>query len=301
MSLADRLAQARRDRGVAATDRQLRRGGQRRAGQPRPPRRDDGPVRRPQARPCTRRCWRPSGPKLYDARLTQTELEQKVRQTLQEVLSAGDTPLTAPTGPGSRRRSPTTSSATARSSPTCATPTSPRSWSTVPTRSSSSAAGGCYPVDGQLHRRGPPAAHHRQDRRPGGPPGRRVQPDGRRPAARRQPGQRGRPAARGRRLAADDPQVRHRPATRSTTWSAFGTMTRHGRRLPRRLRPGPAEHPGLRRHRRGQDDHAQRAVVVTSPRTSAWSPSRTPPSCSCTRTTCCGWSRGRRTSRARAR
>jgi pilus assembly protein CpaF len=35
------------------------------------------------------------GPKLYDARLTQTDMEQKVRQTLQEVLSAGEMPLTS--------------------------------------------------------------------------------------------------------------------------------------------------------------------------------------------------------------
>jgi pilus assembly protein CpaF len=34
------------------------------------------------------------GPKLYDSRLTQSELEQKVRLTLQEVLAAEDTPLT---------------------------------------------------------------------------------------------------------------------------------------------------------------------------------------------------------------
>ena len=34
------------------------------------------------------------GPKLYDSRMTQGELEQKVRQTLQEVLATGDTPLT---------------------------------------------------------------------------------------------------------------------------------------------------------------------------------------------------------------
>ena len=34
------------------------------------------------------------GPKLYDSRQTQGELEQKVRQTLQEVLSQEDTPLT---------------------------------------------------------------------------------------------------------------------------------------------------------------------------------------------------------------
>jgi pilus assembly protein CpaF len=34
------------------------------------------------------------GPKLYDSRLTQSDLEQRVRQTLHEVLSAGDMPLT---------------------------------------------------------------------------------------------------------------------------------------------------------------------------------------------------------------
>jgi pilus assembly protein CpaF len=34
------------------------------------------------------------GPKLYDARLTQSELEQKVRASLQEVLAQEDTPLT---------------------------------------------------------------------------------------------------------------------------------------------------------------------------------------------------------------
>jgi pilus assembly protein CpaF len=35
------------------------------------------------------------GPKLYDARLTPTELEQRVRQTLQEVLNVGDMPLSS--------------------------------------------------------------------------------------------------------------------------------------------------------------------------------------------------------------
>jgi pilus assembly protein CpaF len=35
------------------------------------------------------------GPKLYDSRLTQSELEQRVRQTLQEVLDTQDIPLTA--------------------------------------------------------------------------------------------------------------------------------------------------------------------------------------------------------------
>ena len=35
------------------------------------------------------------GPQLYDARLSPSELEHRVRQTLQEVLAAGDVPLTA--------------------------------------------------------------------------------------------------------------------------------------------------------------------------------------------------------------
>jgi pilus assembly protein CpaF len=35
------------------------------------------------------------GPKLYDSRLSQADLEQKVRQTLQQVLSQEDTPLTS--------------------------------------------------------------------------------------------------------------------------------------------------------------------------------------------------------------
>jgi pilus assembly protein CpaF len=35
------------------------------------------------------------GPKLYDARLEQSEIEQKVHQTLREVLAAGEMPLTA--------------------------------------------------------------------------------------------------------------------------------------------------------------------------------------------------------------
>ena len=88
MSLADRLAAAKRDRGVTA------------------PATADGFE---PATPRPRRSIDPFadlkrtvhqtlldnlGPKLYDSRLTQSELEQKVRQTLQEVLAQDDTPLT---------------------------------------------------------------------------------------------------------------------------------------------------------------------------------------------------------------
>ena len=61
-----------------------------------------------------------------------------------------------------------------------------------------------------------------------GSPGRRVQPDGRRPPARRQPHQRGRAAAGGRRVRADHPQVRGRPA-RGGGPVANGTLTDQSR------------------------------------------------------------------------
>jgi pilus assembly protein CpaF len=91
MSLADRLAAAKRERGVVPAEAALGDG-------------DFSP-----AAPRIRRAADPFaelkrtvhqalldnlGPKLYDSRLTQSELEQKVRQTLQEVLAQEETPLT---------------------------------------------------------------------------------------------------------------------------------------------------------------------------------------------------------------
>jgi len=88
MSLADRLAQARRDRTAEPTSQGA------------------GTT---QAATHTRRLKDPLadlkrsvhqalldslGPKLYDSNLTQTELEQKVRRSLQEVLAQDNTPLT---------------------------------------------------------------------------------------------------------------------------------------------------------------------------------------------------------------
>jgi pilus assembly protein CpaF len=88
MSLADRLAAAQRERGAVASEPTV-----------------DGFSR---ATPRHRRATDPFaevkravhqtlldnlGPKLYDSRLTQTDLEHKVRQTLQEVLAQTETPL----------------------------------------------------------------------------------------------------------------------------------------------------------------------------------------------------------------
>ena len=66
------------------------------------------------------------------------------------------------------------------------------------------------------------------------------------------------------------------------------------------LRARAAERADQRRHRRRQDDAAQRAVELHLASASASSPSRTRPSCSCTRSTSRGSRRGRRTSKARA-
>ena len=88
MSLADRLAAAQRDRGTPSTQSS-----------------GEGFA---SAAPRSRRVGDPFtvlkrtvhqslldslGPKLYDSRTTQSELEQKVRQTLQEVLAQDETPL----------------------------------------------------------------------------------------------------------------------------------------------------------------------------------------------------------------
>src|SRR3954464_6793234 len=45
------------------------------------------------------------GPKLYDSQMTQSDLETKVRQTLQETLAAQDTPLTVQDRPKKTPRS----------------------------------------------------------------------------------------------------------------------------------------------------------------------------------------------------
>jgi pilus assembly protein CpaF len=93
MSLADRLAQARSERtpplerpSASSTGAQQQ-AGRRRSG----PLDPFGELKRQ----VHQSLLDTLGPKLYDARLTQSELEQKVRQTLQEVLAAGEMPLTS--------------------------------------------------------------------------------------------------------------------------------------------------------------------------------------------------------------
>jgi pilus assembly protein CpaF len=95
MSLADRLAQARRDRTPVVDERSTAPQRTTASGIPVRARRHGivdpfGDLKRQ----VHQSLLDTLGPKLYDARLTQTEMEQKVRQTLQEVLAAGEMPLT---------------------------------------------------------------------------------------------------------------------------------------------------------------------------------------------------------------
>ena len=95
MTLADRLAAARRDQTATVDPPQSPAGGSAGAG-------STGVLSRSPAidpfadlkREVHQSLLQTLGPKLYDVRLTQSELEQKVRQTLQSVMSGSDVPLT---------------------------------------------------------------------------------------------------------------------------------------------------------------------------------------------------------------
>src|SRR3954453_5972467 len=89
MSLADRLAEARRQKAPmppTEADDTL-------TGKPATKRRSTDPFA-DLKRQVHQALLDNLGPKLYDSRQTESELEQKVRQTLQEVLSQEETPLT---------------------------------------------------------------------------------------------------------------------------------------------------------------------------------------------------------------
>ena len=91
MSLADRLAAAQRERGVSGPE-----AGQGEGFAPAAPRhRRSADPFADLKRTVHQTLLDNLGPQLYDSRLTQSELEQRVRQTLQEVLAQTDTPLTA--------------------------------------------------------------------------------------------------------------------------------------------------------------------------------------------------------------
>ena len=201
------------------------------------------------------------GPKLYDADMDQEELDQQVRAVLADVLASQDRPLSNSDRTQITQEISDDILGYGPIEPFLRDP----DVSEVMVNGSDSIwlerSGRLVQADGAVHRRGAPAPHDRQDRVPHRPPRRRVQPDGGRPAPRRQPRQRRHPAAGGRRLRADDPEVLHRPADRPRP-DRLRLAEPADRELPRRLRPRPAQHHRLRQHRRREDDDAQRAVVV---------------------------------------
>ena len=207
MSLADRLAAAQRERGVSGPDGAGADGFT--AAAPRARRSVDpfGDLKRAVHQTLLDNL----GPKLYDSRLTQAELEQRVRQTLAGGDRPGRDPAVGrrprPDRPGDRRRHPRLRAARAL-------PAGRRHHRGhgQRVRLDLHRAGRADPPGRRdVHRRSAPAPHDRQDRGAGGTSGRRGQPDGRRPTARRQPGQRHHPAAGDRRFPADRPQVLLRP------------------------------------------------------------------------------------------
>ena len=157
------------------------------------------------------------GPKLYDADSTRPSSSSRSGRPCRRCSRPGARRSPAPTGPGSPRRSPTTSSATARSSRSCATRTSPRSWSTAPTRSTSSAAASSTPVDAPFT----DESHLRRTiDKIVARVGRRVDESSPMVDARLPDGSRVNAVIPPLALdgsAAHDPQVLRRPATRSTT------------------------------------------------------------------------------------
>ncbi len=204
-----------------------------------------------------------------------------------------------PTAPGSRRRSPTRSSATARSSRCSATPRSPRSWSTDRSSIYVERAGKIFPVQAAFAS----DAHLRRTiDKIVGRVGRRVDeasplvdarlPDGSRVNAVIPP------------IALDGSMLTIRkfspdPFTDRDLF-AFGTFSPQVRDCSRPASAAGATSSSRAAPARGRPPRST-CCRATSQRTSGSSPSRTPPSCSSTRSTSCAWRRARPTSRAAAR
>ena len=107
-------------------------------------------------------------------------------------------------------------------------------------------------------------------------------------------------AAGDRRLLDLDPEIRQQ-GHHLDIMARQGNIGDGGRSLTEDCRRMPAQHGHLGWHRLRQDDLAQRHVASSSIPASGSSPSRTPPSCSCSSRTSFGSRRARPTSRARAK
>ena len=201
------------------------------------------------------------GTRMNDASLSEEQLRALVLGELGEVIEQEDVPLS---GDERARLTDELADDVLGLRPAGAAPRrptrSPRSWSTAPTTSTSSARQ-ADPHQRQLHLRGAPAPGHRPHRLPGRPAHRRVLAAGGRAPGRRLPRQRDHPAAGVQRVDADHPQVRQGPVHRRRPDRVRHAVAGDGRAAAR-LRRGAAERHRLRRHRHRQDHAAQRAVLL---------------------------------------
>ena len=200
------------------------------------------------------------GPQMTGQVFDAVGMRDRVLADIRRHLSHADRDLARRPRAARRRRSPTTSSATARSSACSPTTRSRRSWSTARARSGSSArAGSTRPTV----RFGDDSHLRRIINRMVAQVGRRIDesspmvdarlPDG-------SPRQRDHRAALALRPAAHDPEVLAQAARARRTWSTIGTLSDESVDFLAPLHPGAAQHPHLRRHRLGQDDAPERAL-----------------------------------------
>ena len=292
MSLADRLDSVRRSQPPAEPTSPIQQadGARRRA---------SDPFARSRAA-CTRRSSTTSGPRLYDPHLPEAELAAQVRQTLQETIDAEQTPLSHADRTRIAQEVSDEILGHGPLEPLLRDPDITEIMVNGADYDLRRARGQDLPGRRPLHQRGPPPPGDRQDRGSRRPPHRRGEPARRRAPARRLARQRRHPARGPRRRHAHDPEVLAGPVHRRRP-----DRVRHHLADGARTSSGPACWAGATSSSPAAPAPARRRRSTSSrrssPKTSASSPSRTPPSCSCTRSTCCGWSRVRRTSRVAAR
>ena len=184
---------------------------------------------------CTTPLLQQLGPKLYDAELTQTELEHMVKGALQDAMQAEDILLTTAERTRISQEIADDILGYGPIEPFLRDPDLTEVMVNGPDSIYIERGGRLVKVEGSFNDEAAPAPHDRQDRVPDRPSRRRVEPDGGRPPARRQPRERGHPAAGRRRLAADDPQVLRRPVHLRRPGRVRHLLPAH-RRLPGRLR-----------------------------------------------------------------
>ena len=123
------------------------------------------------------------GPRLYDPHLSEAELASQVRSTLQQVIDSEQTPLSHADRTRIAQDVSDDILGHGPLEPYLRDPDVTEIMVNGPSDIFIERDGRIFPVDAALRRRVAPAAHHRQDRGPGGPSGRRVEPHGRRPTS----------------------------------------------------------------------------------------------------------------------